>query len=125
MPTRTTRTEKLDLRLTPDAKRALQAGAAVTHRSVSEFVLESALARADEALADRRTFGLNAAQWKAFTGRPRCASASSAPPRAPPQRTRILRRRPESVNAARRIEKLRPDHAIDARRRPLRTSNPF
>jgi uncharacterized protein (DUF1778 family) len=33
---------------------------------VSDFVLESALARADEALADRRTFGLDAVQWKAF-----------------------------------------------------------
>lgn len=66
MPSHTTRTEKLDLRLTRHAKRALQAAAAVAHRSVSEFVLESALARADEALADRRSFGLNATQWKAF-----------------------------------------------------------
>jgi uncharacterized protein (DUF1778 family) len=66
MPARATRSEKFDLRLTRDAKHALQAAAAVSRRSVSEFVLESALARADEALADRRTFGLNAAQWKAF-----------------------------------------------------------
>jgi len=47
MPARTTRSEKLDLRLTRQAKRTLQAAAAVSHRSVSEFVLESALARAD------------------------------------------------------------------------------
>ena len=53
MPSHTTRTEKLDLRLTRNAKRALQAAAAVAHRSVSEFVLESALSRADETLADR------------------------------------------------------------------------
>jgi len=53
MPSHTTRSEKLDLRLTRHAKRALQAAAAVAHRSVSEFVLESALARAEEALADR------------------------------------------------------------------------
>ena len=45
MPARTTRSEKLDLRLTREAKRALQAAAAVSRRSVSEFVLESALAR--------------------------------------------------------------------------------
>jgi uncharacterized protein (DUF1778 family) len=50
MPSHTTRSEKLDLRLTRHAKRALQAAAAVAHRSVSEFVLESALARAEEAL---------------------------------------------------------------------------
>ena len=61
-----TRSQKLDLRLTPAAKRTLQAAAASARRSVSEFVLESALARADEALADRQVFKLNAAQWKAF-----------------------------------------------------------
>jgi uncharacterized protein (DUF1778 family) len=85
MPTRTTRSEKLDLRLTRDAKRALQAAAAVAHRSVSEFVLESALARADEALADRRTFGLNATQWKAFM------AALDAPPRPLPRLERLLK----------------------------------
>jgi uncharacterized protein (DUF1778 family) len=53
MPARTIRSEKLDLRLTRDAKRALHAAAAGVHRSVSEFVLESGLARADEALAER------------------------------------------------------------------------
>lgn len=66
MPTRITRNEKLGLRLTFNAKRALQAAAAASHRSVSEFLLESALARADAALADRGTFGLNATQWTAF-----------------------------------------------------------
>ena len=38
MTSRSTRSEKLDLRLTPEAKAALQAAAAVAHRSVSEFV---------------------------------------------------------------------------------------
>ncbi len=83
MPTTTTRTEKLDLRLTPDAKRALQAAAAVVHRSVSEFVLESALARADEALADRRKFSLNATRWQAFL------AALDAPPRPLPRLKRL------------------------------------
>jgi uncharacterized protein (DUF1778 family) len=85
MATRTTRSEKLDLRLTHEAKRALQAAAAVAHRSVSEFVLESALARADEALADRRTFGLNATHWKAFM------AALDAPPRPMPRLERLLK----------------------------------
>jgi uncharacterized protein (DUF1778 family) len=84
MPERTIRCEKLDLRLTLDAKRTLQAAAAVAHRSVSEFVLESALARADESLADRRTFGLNATQWKAFM------AALDAPPRPVPRLERLL-----------------------------------
>ncbi len=83
MPAHTTRTEKLDLRLTRQAKRALQA--AVAHRSVSDFVLESALARADEALADRRSFGLSATQWKAFL------AALDAPPRPLPSLEQLLK----------------------------------
>jgi len=85
MPARTTRTEKLDLRLTRQAKRALQAAATVAHRSVSEFVAESALARADEALADRRSFGLSATQWKAFL------AALDAPPRPLPSLKQLLK----------------------------------
>jgi hypothetical protein len=59
----TTRIEKLDLRLTPDGKRA----------------------RADEALADRRTFRLSATQWKAFM------AALDATPRPLPRLQRLLR----------------------------------
>ena len=85
MPARTTRNEKLDLRLTRQAKSTLQAAAAVSRRSVSQFVLESALARADEALADRRIFTLNGAQWKAFL------AALDAPPRPLPRLERLLK----------------------------------
>ncbi|RUV49280.1 DUF1778 domain-containing protein, partial [Mesorhizobium sp. M7A.F.Ca.MR.228.00.0.0] len=53
MTTRTTRSEKLDLRLTVEAKRTLATAAAVERRSLSDFVLESALGRAEETLADR------------------------------------------------------------------------
>ena len=70
-----TRNEKLDLRLTPSAKRTLQTAARAAQRSVSEFVLESALARAEETLPDRQRFGLSAAQWEAFQ------KALSTPPR--------------------------------------------
>ena len=85
MPSRTTRSEKLDLRLRRADKLALQAAAAALRRSVSEFVLESALARADEALADRRSFGLNATQWNAFM------AALDAPPRPLPRLERLLK----------------------------------
>ncbi len=60
------RSEKLDLRLTAEAKRTLAAAARATHRSVSEFVLESALAKAEESLPDRQQFGLDAERWQAF-----------------------------------------------------------
>ncbi len=75
MPTRPTRTEKLDLRLTPDAKRMLASAAAAERRSLSEFVLESALDRAEETLADRRSFQLDAERWTAFM------EALDAPPK--------------------------------------------
>ena len=79
------RSEKLDLRLTASAKRTLQTAALAAHRSVSEFVLESALARAEETLPDRQIFGLNAQQWEAFQ------AALSAPPRPAPRLARLLR----------------------------------
>lgn len=85
MPVAETRNEKLDLRLTPSAKRALQTAARVAHRSVSEFVLESALARAEETLPDRQRFGLGAKQWAAFQ------SALDAPPQHAPRLARLLR----------------------------------
>jgi uncharacterized protein (DUF1778 family) len=60
------RSEKLDLRLTPAAKQKLKSAAAAAQRSVSDFVLESALIRADETLADRQRFGLDSDRWTAF-----------------------------------------------------------
>ncbi len=79
-----TRTEKLDLRLTPSAKRVLQSAATATRRSVSEFVLESALARAEETLADRHRFGLDAEHWAAFM------KALDAPARPLPRVQKLL-----------------------------------
>ena len=79
-----TRTEKVDLRLTPSAKRTLQTAALAAQRSVSEFVLESALARAEETLPDRRKFGLNAAQWRAFQ------KALDASPQPSPRLDKLL-----------------------------------
>ena len=51
---RSKRTEKLDLRLSRAAKQTLQAAAVAARKSVSEFVLDSALTEAEERLADRR-----------------------------------------------------------------------
>ena len=60
------RTEKLDVRISASAKAKLQAAASATHRSMSDFVMESALSRAEETLAERRVFGLGAEKWAAF-----------------------------------------------------------
>jgi uncharacterized protein (DUF1778 family) len=78
------RTEKLDLRLSLSAKRALQSAAQAARRPVSDFVLESALARAEETLPDRRIFRLNAKQWEAFQ------AALDAPPIPAPRLARLL-----------------------------------
>ncbi len=61
-----TRSEKLDLRLSASAKRILQSAAAAQQLSVSVFVLESALSRAAETLPDRQRFGLSAEAWRDF-----------------------------------------------------------
>ncbi|HRC24237.1 MAG TPA: DUF1778 domain-containing protein, partial [Nitrospira sp.] len=78
------RTEKLDLRVSVSTKKTLEAAASVSSRTVSAFVLESALARADEALADRRTFHLSKAKWTEFL------AALDAPTRPLPQMQRLL-----------------------------------
>lgn len=83
-PTRTNRTEKLDLRLTAAAKRALQSAAEASHKTLSDFVLESALQRADSVLADRQVFRLDAEKWKAFL------DALDAKPKPRPRLQRLL-----------------------------------
>ena len=51
---------------------------------MSEFVLDSALSRAEETLADRRFFGLGAERWAAFL------AALDAPPRSLPRLERLF-----------------------------------
>ena len=80
----TLRTEKLDLRLTSEAKQTLQRAAAAAQRSVTDFVLESALASAAETLADRQNFQLDPERWQAFV------SALDAAPQAHPRLARLL-----------------------------------
>jgi len=86
MPADAIRSEKLDLRLTPESKKTLSAAAAAARRSVSEFVLESALARAAETLPDRRRFELDDKQWAAFQ------AALDAPPRPLTRLKRLLKK---------------------------------
>lgn len=80
-----TRSEKVDVRVTPTAKHILQAAAAISGQKLSEFVLESAMARAAETLPDRQHFSLDAEQWKAFQ------AALDAPTRPLPNLAALLR----------------------------------
>ena len=88
MATGSNRSAKLDLRLTPEAKATLQTAARAANRSVSDFVLESAMSRATETLADRTRFGLDEEGWKAFL------DALDAPPAPVSPRLERLMREP-------------------------------
>jgi uncharacterized protein (DUF1778 family) len=66
--TRESKTERIDVRLTPSAKRILQEAASARHTDVSEFVLQSSLTEAEIALSQRTRFILDAEQWDKFVG---------------------------------------------------------
>jgi len=80
------RAEKLDIRLTAEAKETLRSAAAAQGRSVSEFVLESALQRAAETLPDRTRFDLDARQWAQFQ------ASLDAPSRHLPRLAKLLKK---------------------------------
>lgn len=79
-----TKTERLDIRITPEARQLLQQAARERHTTISQFVLESALQSANTILAERSRIGLNAEQWTAFM------AALDAPPRSHPRLERLL-----------------------------------
>jgi uncharacterized protein (DUF1778 family) len=78
------RSERVDLRITASAKRTLQRAAAVSNKTVSEFMLDSSLSAAFDTLADRRVFQLDEEQWAAFI------AALDRPPRDNPGLRKLL-----------------------------------
>jgi len=82
------RSERVDLRMTPSTKRTLQQAAALTHKTLTEFLLDSGLNSAFDTLADRRALRLDDASWKAFM------SALDAPPKNNPRLRKLLARKP-------------------------------
>lgn len=79
------RSEKLDLRIAPEDKQILRTAASASGQTLAQFVLESAIARAQETLPDRRAFGLDAEGWEAFI------AALEASPRPLPRVERLLK----------------------------------
>ena len=79
------KSERVDLRMTPSAKRTLQRAAAVNDKTLSEFLLDSSLSAAFETLADRRVFQLDEVQWAAFI------AALDMPPSDNPRLRKLLR----------------------------------
>ena len=66
-PGRAPKTARLDLRVSPEQKRLFEEAAAVTARTVTEFVVQSAAVAARDVMADRTRFVLPPEQWAAFT----------------------------------------------------------
>lgn len=78
------KSERVDLRMTPAAKRTLQRAAAVNDKTLTEFVIDSSLSAAFETLADRRVFQLDEVQWAAFM------AALDMPPKDNPRLRKLL-----------------------------------
>ena len=60
------KTERIDVRASSSVKLLLQEAARACHKNVSEFLLDAGVMAANQALADRRHFALDEAQWLAF-----------------------------------------------------------
>jgi uncharacterized protein (DUF1778 family) len=77
--------EKLDIRISPEAKRLLKEAARERHTTISQFVIDSALSTAQEVLANRTRIGLTSGQWAAFV------VALDAPEQRHPRMERLLK----------------------------------
>lgn len=85
MPKSPKRSERIGIRISPDAKRTLQKAARGRHTTVSQFVLDSALRAAHEVPAERTRVGLDSEQWTAFI------RALDAPAKRHPRMERLLK----------------------------------
>lgn len=77
--------DRLEVRLTPEAKALLKRAASVERKTVSAFVLDKGLAAAAETLADRREFRLPAKLYDSFV------AALDTPARGRPRLERLLK----------------------------------
>lgn len=63
---RAARQSRINLRASTRQEQLLKHAAAATDRTVTDFVLESAVVEAERVLADRRWFLIDDAQWDEF-----------------------------------------------------------
>lgn len=78
------KTERIDVRVTPAVKDTLQMAASELNKTVSQFVLDAGLTAAAETLEDRRSFVLDKQRWNAFL------KILDRPPRVRPKLARLL-----------------------------------
>jgi uncharacterized protein (DUF1778 family) len=60
------RTERFNVRVSQREARLIRLGAQHRGVNITNFILDSACARAEQAIADARSFELNATDWKKF-----------------------------------------------------------
>ena len=66
MPASVSKTERIDVRVSPIAKDTLQMAATQVNKTVSQFLLDAGLTAAAETLEDRRSFVLDKKRWDQF-----------------------------------------------------------
>lgn len=75
---------RIDVRTTLAVKELLQEAARLSHKNVSEFLLEAGIVAAKQTLADQLRFELSAEKWIAFQ------EALDAPASAKPKLRKLL-----------------------------------
>jgi uncharacterized protein (DUF1778 family) len=60
------KSERIDVRASAPVKQLLQEAARVSHKNVSEFLLDAGIVAANQTLADRTRFGLTSEKWREF-----------------------------------------------------------
>jgi uncharacterized protein (DUF1778 family) len=66
MPAAVSKTQRIDVRVSPTAKSTLQMAANQVNKTVSQFLLDAAMTAAAETLEDRRSFVLDRRRWDEF-----------------------------------------------------------
>jgi uncharacterized protein (DUF1778 family) len=81
------KSERIDVRATVPIKQLLQEAARVSHKNVSEFLLDAGITAANQTLANRSRFELDETSWEAFQ------QALDRPVQAKPRLAELLTKR--------------------------------
>jgi len=87
MPAAVSKTERIDVRVSPIVKNTLQMAATHVNKTVSQFLLDAAMTAAAETLEDRRSFVLDGKRWGDFV------KILNRPPRIKRKLARLLAER--------------------------------
>ncbi len=82
-----TKSERWNIRVTPEQDAIVRAALARTGESMNDFLTRHAVVAAEEALADRRAFILDEAAWIELT------SVLAKPPRRIPELAKLMSKR--------------------------------